>query len=47
MIAARAALAVLFRNRSWWWLIYAFLLILIGPLVLDVAYYSGGHDQHW
>jgi hypothetical protein len=33
LVAARAAFALLFRNRSWWWVAYALLLIMIEPLV--------------
>jgi hypothetical protein len=36
MIAARAAFAVLFRNRSWWWVAYAILLVFVGSLVVGI-----------
>lgn len=35
MIAARAAFALLFRNRSWWWLAYASLLAFVPLLVSE------------
>jgi hypothetical protein len=36
MIGARAAFAVLFRNRSWWWTAYGVLLLLVELLVAGV-----------
>jgi hypothetical protein len=35
MVAARAAFALLFRNRSWWWVAYAVLLFAVEPLVTE------------
>lgn len=37
LIAARAVVAVLFRNRSWAWACYAILLLGVGPLVVLLA----------
>jgi hypothetical protein len=37
MVAARAAFAVLFRSRSWWWAAYAAVLFAVGPLVFFVV----------
>jgi|SRR5581483_6763880 len=43
MIAARAAVALLFRNRSWWWVTYAVLLIFLGFLVGTVLEAASDH----
>jgi hypothetical protein len=45
MIAARAAFALLFRNRSWWWIAYAALLSIMAPLVAEMAESASDHWQ--
>ncbi len=37
LVAARAAFALLFRNRSWWWVVYALFLVMIEPIVTGAA----------
>lgn len=37
MIAARAAFALLFRNRSWSWIAYLVLLVFVEPLIVGLV----------